>query len=135
MVEQLLGKGPVVPKATLHTTFSFSESLLCAVVGILHDPTPTPTPFILHTLSQCHLLKGNLPPNPHQVLTLAGLPEGGDISLKAMFFIYPSIHPFNNLCAQHGARSHNPKIKSDMLFQLSQPGPPVLYLYRFILRV
>ena len=29
-----------------------------------------------------------------------------------------------NLYTQHGARTHNPKIKSHMLHQLNQPGAP-----------
>ena len=30
----------------------------------------------------------------------------------------------SNLYTQHKARNHNPKIKSHMLYQVSQPGAP-----------
>ena len=43
---------------------------------------------------------------------------------------YPSpyflifIHVLNDLYAQHGVQTHNPEIKSCMLYQLSHPGAP-----------
>ena len=36
-------------------------------------------------------------------------------------FILLNILVFSNLCTQHGAQAHNPKIKSHMLYGLSQP--------------
>ena len=34
----------------------------------------------------------------------------------------------NNLCAQRGAETHDPKIESCMPYRLSQPGAPLLFL-------
>ena len=36
----------------------------------------------------------------------------------------------NNLYTQHGARTHNPEIKSCMLFHLSQPGAPGISTFK-----
>lgn len=39
-----------------------------------------------------------------------------------LFFLPP---PFlSNLCAQHGAQTHHPEIRSHVLYQLSQLGAP-----------
>jgi len=39
-----------------------------------------------------------------------------------IFFL--SFYLLSNLYTQHGAQTHNPKVKSHMLFWLSQPGTP-----------
>ena len=45
------------------------------------------------------------------------------------FFIFLKDFFLSNLYTQHGARTHNPKIKSPLLYWLSQPGTPKCILY------
>ena len=40
-----------------------------------------------------------------------------------------STHDTDNLYTQHGARIHDPEIKSHMLFWLSQPGTPLSSIF------
>ena len=50
--------------------------------------------------------------------------------LLKLFF--KSFINLSNLYTQHGARTHDPKIKSCKLLQLSQPGAPLLYSFLFL---
>ena len=60
-----------------------------------------------------------------------------DISSKMLMIILTWLFSLvgflkNNLCTQHGARTHNPEIKTQMLYQLSQSGAPwLLFLNLF----
>lgn len=44
--------------------------------------------------------------------------------LRTWFYLFLKISFLSYLYTQRGAQTHNPEIKSSMLYQLSQPGAP-----------